>query len=137
VLTLPAMLGQILVTLTVVAAAYLVIRSRRAPRAANKSRGPARRGLSPSLAKMLANGIIAFLLLGSLFYLLNQWWQDREVVTVEVLNANTGQISRFRARRGDVAGRTFVTLDGQQIRLADVERMILRADDSAPANLGR
>lgn len=132
VLTLPAMLGQILLTLAVIAIAYLVLRSRRAPSPARKQPPTDRRHLSPQLAKILANGLLAFMLLGSLFYLVNQWQRGRQVVTVEVVNANTGQVSEFRAQRGDVEGRTFVTLDGQRIRLADVERMILH--DTPPPN---
>ena len=131
------MLGQILLTLAVIAIAYLVLRSRRVPSPARKPPQSARRRLSPQLAKVLANGLLAFMLLGSLLYMIDQWQRGREVVTVEVVNANTGLVSEFRAERGDIQGRTFVTVDGQRIRLADVERMILRDGDPSSPRHGR
>jgi len=137
VLTFPAMLGQILLTLAVTVIAYLVLRSRRAPSPARRQPEPERRHVSPRLARIIANSLLVFMLLGSLFYLVDQWWRDREVVTVEVVNANTGHVSEFRAKRGDIHGSTFVTLDGQRIRLADVERMILREGDPSTRNAER
>ena len=44
---------------------------------------------------------------------------------VQVVNAATGAIVLYEARRRDIEGRVVRTLDGREIRLADVERMIL------------
>ncbi len=54
-----------------------------------------------------------------------QWWRDRELVTVQVVNANTGLVTLYQARHGSVEGRQFRTVDGREIRMADVERMII------------
>jgi hypothetical protein len=62
---------------------------------------------------------------GSLFWLYLDWQESRELVAVKVINANTGEVTSYRARRADVEGRHFTTLDGRRVTLADVERMIL------------
>ena len=49
---------------------------------------------------------------------------------MRVINANTGEGVTYQARREDVAGRSFRTLDGRRITLADVERMEL--DEKIP-----
>jgi uncharacterized protein YigE (DUF2233 family) len=54
-----------------------------------------------------------------------QWHQADEVLTVQVVNANTGQVTLYQARRGSLDGRQFRTVDGREIRMADVERMII------------
>lgn len=122
------MLGQILVTLAVILVAYLVIRGRQ-PEAQPQPR--ARHALSPHRMRAVGRVLLGLAALGVGYFLVDHWLQAREPVTVQVINANTGRISYFQARRGDVKGRTFVTLDGQRVTLADVERMVLR-DAQAP-----
>jgi hypothetical protein len=51
----------------------------------------------------------------------------REVVSVRVINANTGEATTYMARRADVRGRSFTTLDGRPVTLSDVDRMELGA----------
>lgn len=126
-----AMLGQILITVAVAAIAYLALRSR--GRQPSLPERPQRPRIPPRLMRGLAYGLAGAMVAGSAWYLIERWAVERELVTVQVINANTGRITLYQARRGAVKGRGFVTLDGQQVRLADVERMILRdADEAIP-----
>jgi hypothetical protein len=63
--------------------------------------------------------------LGSGWYLWRSWDHGNQVMQVQVVNAATGAIVLYEARRRDIEGRVVRTLDGREIRLADVERMIL------------
>ena len=76
-------------------------------------------------ARAVAYGLVAVMISGSLLWLYLDWQASREVVTVKVINANTGEITTYRARRADVKGRHFTTLDGRPFTLADVDRMVL------------
>lgn len=131
------MFGKILLTAAVILGAYLVIRAR-------MQRGselvvapaPCREPLVPAGAmRTIAYSLVALMLGGSLFWLYLDWEESREVVTVQVINANTGDISTYQARRGEVKGRRFTTLDGRPIYLSDVDRMMLQAQP--PTNMQR
>lgn len=123
------MLGQILLTAAVAVVAYLVIRGRRSRSVRVSPAHPVTRRLSipPALLRGLAYGFVGLLVLGTATLLIQRWDHARERVVVEVVNANTGQVSIYQARRGDVRDRSFVTVDGQRVTLADVERLVLRA----------
>ncbi|MTW20893.1 hypothetical protein [Allochromatium palmeri] len=124
------MIGKLLLTLAVLLGAYGVLRARwRANRA-----GPGlERRESPDVSwqtmRLAASLLIAIMAVGSALYLAQRWLEDQEVVQVQVINANTGRITSYESRRGSVEGRRFRTLDGREIRLADVERMILLPDE--------
>jgi len=45
------------------------------------------------------------------------------VVSVRVINANTGSSVSYQARRGDVKDRSLETVDGRRVVLAAVERL--------------
>jgi hypothetical protein len=118
------MIWKFLLTSAVLVAAVFFIRER--------LRGPGRpRGDAPpprrpaGTAHTLAYTVLAVMLLGSSWYLYRSWAYGNQVVEVQVVNANTGAITPYKAHRRDVQGRVVRTLDGREIRLADVERMIL------------
>jgi anti-sigma-K factor RskA len=124
------MIGKLLLTLAVILGAYGVLRARwRAKRiesgVAPGLDRPQRSDSSWQTMRLAASLLIAIMAVGSALYLANRWFEDQEVVQVQVINANTGRITLYESRRGSVAGREFQTLDGRTIRLADVERMIL------------
>ncbi|GAB0148859.1 MULTISPECIES: hypothetical protein [Marichromatium] len=115
------MIGKLVLTLAVIAGAYLVVRAR--------WRGDTAPGMRPGLPsralRWTAAGLVVVMLGASGFYLLHDWQRGREVVEVRVLNVASGAETRYLARRGSVEGRRFRTLDGIEVRLADVERMLL------------
>ena len=123
------MIWKFLLTAAVILGAYLVIRARimRSREAAGliASRPPL---IAPALIRPLAYVLLGTMLLGSLSLLVRDWDRDREIIPVQVVNANTGEVTHYEVRRGSVDGRRFVTSDGREIRIADVERLVMGAD---------
>ncbi|MEN8175473.1 MAG: hypothetical protein ABFS23_06900, partial [Pseudomonadota bacterium] len=77
----------------------------------------------PADLRPLAWGLVAIMAAGAVLWLAWEWRQDAEVVEVRVINSATGAETRYEARRGDITGRQFRTLDGREVTLADVERV--------------
>ncbi|NEV61747.1 hypothetical protein [Thiorhodococcus minor] len=127
------MIGKLALTLLVLLGAYAVLRARWRSEHAVPASGEAPRPLLPRGAVRVAAAVVIGIMVGgSALAILDGWLERREVVQVQVVNANTGAVSTYRAHRGDVGGRQIRTLDGREIRLADVERMIvLPADKTA------
>ncbi|MFZ0792048.1 MAG: hypothetical protein WAM94_20745 [Chromatiaceae bacterium] len=124
------MFWKLLLTAAVILGAYLVIRGRmnRARRPEPSAPASAYR-LPAGFARTAAYAVLVLMLGGTGLYLIRGWDEGREILRVQVVNANTGVVIDYRARRRDIAGRDFRTLDGQEVRLADVERMILTPAD--------
>lgn len=124
------MFWKLLLTAAVVLGGYLLIRARmrdpRATRPVTPGRGSA---LPRGLVRTLAYALIGLSLGGVVLYLVRSWEEDRTILRVQVVNANTGMVTDYLARRRDIEGRGFRTLEGQVIRLADVERMVLMSAD--------
>jgi hypothetical protein len=122
------MLGKILITGVVILIAYLTIRSGTRRRAGSGTASlPSRQEppLPTGALRTLAYGMATVLMAGSLLWMYLDYRSAREVVTVRVINASTGSVTTYRARRSDVQGRQFNTLDGRRVTLADVDRMEL------------
>ncbi|KRT56502.1 hypothetical protein [Candidatus Endoriftia persephonae] len=123
------MITKLLLTLGVIGIAWLVLRQRarrvRQIEAAERSpqlSAPAKPSgmVTPRLA---AYGLVIFMILVSSLFLYLQWRDEYRIVTVRVVNTQTGESLIYEARRGDVEGRHFETLDGRVITVADVERI--------------
>jgi len=123
------MFAKMLLTAVIVLGAYLVIRGRMQHSRETAPEAPAScEPLLPRGAlKAVAYGLVVTSVAGSLLWLYLDYEAGREVVTVRVINANTGDVTTYRARRADVKGRRFITLDGRPVTLADVDRMELGA----------
>jgi hypothetical protein len=122
------MFGKILITAVVILGAYLAIRTRLRSDQESLATPPSRPRepfLPRGTLKAVAYGLMVTMVAGSLLWLYLDYETGREVVTVRVINANTGEVTRYQARRADVEGRRFTTLDGRPITLADVDRMEL------------
>jgi hypothetical protein len=124
------MLGKFLITVAVIYIAYLVVRSRSqgsAPQAHARTRQ------ADAVATMLPQGVlkaaayilVVLMLFGSGFYLFQSWDRQHQVVEVQVVNPYNGEVQRYDVRRGDIDGRTFRTLDGRLIRIAEMERLVI------------
>jgi hypothetical protein len=123
------MFGKILLTAAVILGAYLAIRARmqRGSEVTSVPPAPARDPLVPVGAlKVVAYGLVAAMVAGSLLWLYLDYKAGQEVVTVRIINANTGDATTYMARRAHVKGRRFTTLDGRPVTLSDVDRMELR-----------
>ncbi len=123
------MFGKILLTLAVILGAYLVLRTRfRSARRSPVPRLVTQAPLIPGAsirALALAYGLVVAMGAGSLGWLYLDWRESQTVVSVQVINANTGSIVRYEARRSQIEGRRLTTLDGRRVILAEVERMVL------------
>lgn len=117
------MFAKLLLTLAVIVAAYSAVRAR-FKRAQPSSCDPQSSPFWPWL-RAGAYGLIGLILLTSAWSLIHQWQRAREVIDIQVVNPATGAVDHYRARRGEIQGRGFRTLDGQQVRIAEFERMIL------------
>lgn len=123
------MFWKLLLTAAVILGAYVVIRAR-IDRKPEMSVAQRRTSILPrGSAQGLAYALAGLTLAGTGFYLFRSWDTGREVLRVQVVNANTGVAVDYQARRRDIEGRGFRTLEGQVIRLADVERMVLTPTD--------
>lgn len=63
----------------------------------------------------------AMTIAGLYFYL--EWQRANDEVQVRVINSRTGAHQNYLARKVDVGARRFITLDGRQITVADIERL--------------
>jgi hypothetical protein len=57
------------------------------------------------------------------WFVYRDWSEAHQVVEVRVVHVQTMKSSVYQAQRNKIQGRSFVTLDGRRIALADVERM--------------
>lgn len=130
VLTYRPMLGKILLTLVVILGAYVVLRTRLRDAGRSVANRPDPAPPPPLIpretVRLVAYTLVVLMVSGSLLWLYLDWREGHEVVAVRVINANTGAVTSYRARREDVEGRHFTTLDGRRVTLADVERMELK-----------
>lgn len=121
------MFMKILLTALVIAGAVLTLRLR-ARRLSESGQqrpvlpAPARRSQLPRLA---AYGALIIMLAGASLYLYHQWRDAYQVVTVRVIDTRSGKQAVYQAYKGDVDGRSFQTVDGRTVALAEVERLEL------------
>ncbi|MBF0370107.1 MAG: hypothetical protein HQL52_11690 [Magnetococcales bacterium] len=73
--------------------------------------------------QLAAFGSAAAVVLVTAWLVYDGWREERQVVIIRVVNTQTGIAASYRSRQGDVHLRTFLTLDGRRVTLADVERM--------------
>ncbi|MCW8848205.1 MAG: antitermination protein NusG, partial [Sedimenticola sp.] len=79
------------------------------------------------LPRLLAAGAVLLMLIGMSLYLYHQWSDAYRVVSVRVIDSRSGQSASYQAYKGDIDGRTFTTIDGRVVTLAEVERMEMGA----------
>jgi hypothetical protein len=128
--TFARMFGKVLIAVVALLVGWLLLRTRMrgAGRYAPPPAPPRPPSLSSGALRQLAYVALAVLVAGTGLYLYEGWAARRVPVLVRVINANTGATVTYRARRADVVGRSFLTLDGRRVTLADVERMELEDD---------
>ncbi|MCP5431131.1 MAG: hypothetical protein H6962_13680 [Chromatiaceae bacterium] len=63
------------------------------------------------------------MLLASGFLLYEHWRDSTEVIFIRVVDAGTGRATEYRAQRGDIEDREFLTTDGRRVFLAETERL--------------
>jgi len=121
------MLSKILITALIVFVAYLVLRARgrRVTAVRTQVAAPDPPVISPRVVAYLFLGVAA--VSGALIYWA-EWADDRQVITIRVINSRTGEAVTYQAHRGKIHGRQFETLDGREVSVADVDRVELREE---------
>ena len=125
------MITKILFTAAVIAIVYLLAKGRTQRRQAPPRRealsGPRkpqdRAAAHGRLPQYLAYTLLGVMLAGSGSFIFMEWRDQYRIVTVRVINTNTGTSVTYQARRGDVADRSLDTIDGRRVVLAEVERL--------------
>ncbi len=122
------MITKILFTLGVIGIAWLVIRQRSRRAEVTATEQPKRvaaqqHQVANRTPRLAAYGLIVFMILASGVFLYLQWRDEFRIVTVRVINSQTGDTVSYEARKGDVEAREFVTLDGRTVNVAAVERI--------------
>jgi hypothetical protein len=124
------MITKLILTLTVIAIAWLVVKNRqqRVQAITHDSQPEVAAGGSKNpMLRWGAYALLAMLLLGSGAYLFVQWQDYTRVVSVVVVDTQTGRSVSYQARRGDIEARRFVTLDGREVSVAHNERIELES----------
>ena len=122
------MFSKIVLTLAVIGVAWFVVRQRqqRTTRTIEPTTVPATvPGSSNYFIKWLSYGVLALMISGSLIYFGLLIQQGYQIVTVKVIDSQSGRSVSYIARRMDVDDRHFVTQDGREILVADGERIEL------------
>lgn len=119
------MIGKVLFTLAVVLVVALIWRTRQADRGAPAL---AERVINPPAdrrrpIRYLAFAVVVLIVLSSGYLLYDHWRDSSEVIYIRVVDASSGRSAEYRAERGDIEDREFVTTDGRRIVLADTERL--------------
>lgn len=126
------MLGKLLLTLAVIAIAYLFVRQRqlevnksedKTGTTANVAQEQPRRD---ELSKDLRTGAYLFLVMMSclaaaLFYF--DWRDDHSILTVNLHRDSEAQPVSYQVYKFQLQDRSFTTIDGRQITVASSERM--------------
>jgi len=120
------LLGKILLTAAVIFGVLVYLRYRNQQSMPAASAGP--RVINPAAPKRraigwLASGAVVIAILGSGFWLYDYWQEQNAVLYVRVVDAGTGHMTDYRAYRGDIRDREFVTIEGTRVRLARTERL--------------
>jgi len=80
--------------------------------------------------KMLRTGAWAFMALmivAAVVMITVEQWDQNTVVTVHVVNTQSGARISYQARREDVQSDSFTTLDGRKVFSAGIERIEIEA----------
>jgi len=125
------MITKILLTIAIIMGLVMYLRRRSSTGAVNRtaSRTPQRQ-VEPIIPRGILYIFIALMLLSSAVIFYYNWQKSYRIITVRVINTQSGHMDEYQVRRGEVDGRKFETINGKVVILADVERMEI--DVAAP-----
>ncbi len=123
------MIKKLLLTLLVCAGVYLVIRFRQ--RRARLMFDGEIYDACPSDNRCRNAGLFlgALMLIAFAAYVLYAWWAIKPIVSVRVINPETGKEVVYLAYEDDVAERSFETLDGRRVQLGSIEHIEVKPVD--------
>lgn len=116
------MITKLLFTLAVIAGVVLLVKLRRRP-VPQHAPEPDETAQGFRWLALVAVGLIV---LGSALFVWQAWRDASEVLVLKVVDTRSGQVTEYQVYRSDLDGRSFRTLDGRRITLAETERLEVR-----------
>jgi hypothetical protein len=115
------MIGKILITLAVIAGCMMMLSARARPKL--------RTVVNPATVrnrKLMRNAAIGFMVVmvlaaGTMIYL--EVDQRSSIVTVHVINTQSGSTQSYRVKKNEIHSDGFTTMDGVQVFVASIERI--------------
>ena len=122
------MIGKILITLAVIAGCMMMLSARARPKL--------RTVVNPATVrnrKLMRNAAIGFMVVmvlaaGTMIYL--EVDQRNSIVTVHVINTQSGSSKSYRVKKNEIHSDGFTTLDGVQVFVASIERIEIEPQKS-------
>jgi hypothetical protein len=122
------MITKILFTIGVIAVVVFTSRYLSSRRDGGTGRvSSTRKSAAP--VRLAAYTVIGILVIASALWIVYEWRSAHEIVRVRVVNSATGNHSTYEAYRSDVEKRSFRTIDGRRVNLAEVERLEVGVPD--------
>lgn len=122
------MLTKILVTALVIVACFAYVRYQRGKNSTTTGQDSsvASSEKKPNLSaqfQWLAGGLIVLTAAAAIGFFIYNWMDDHRVMTVNIINPQSGNVVSYQVYKGDLQERSFKTLQGQQIRISSAERL--------------
>lgn len=122
------MLTKILLTLSVIVVCVLVISARRKNPMIKSSIAVNKEALERQKQLRLAAWIfMGVMVVAAVIMMTVELWDKNALVTVHVINTQSGERMSYQARREDVNQNSFTTVEGRRIFTAGVERIEIEA----------
>jgi uncharacterized membrane protein len=115
---------KIIFTFAVIIIAYLFIQKQRRSKLLPTKTAKQQQRQTRKLTQM-AYLFIAAMTIISMIIFYYDYHKDQRVINVHIINTQTGAKTSYKAHRGDITGRSFITVTDDTIFLADIERMEL------------
>jgi len=122
-------LTQILITILVIIAAAVYLRSGRGSKV-SRSDAMASAQKSPFFSRVIIYAMIAVSMLASAGYWGWDWYDDNTVVEVTILSPIEAMTTSYKVRKKDIEAQRITTVDGIQIRLSNQERLTIKAAEA-------
>lgn len=116
------MITKLLVTIVVVLVGLTWARHRGMARQSGQA--ASRETEKPDNRLLVAVILVAIIAVGGVGFWL-KWEEQHRQYTVRVIDTRSGNVQTYQVYQDDVTGRSFTTIDGRRVNLADVERMEL------------
>lgn len=121
------MIGRILLTLAVIAIAYVFVRQRRLAEEAENKPVPVKKDkLRDELSQDLRMAAYMFMVLmvgigGAVYYF--RWQDEHTILTINLHRENQAQPVSYQVYKYQLQERSFTTIDGTHVTVAGSERM--------------
>lgn len=115
------MISKILLTLAVIGVALFMLQLRRRPVEAVNVRK--KELFFQKWFRVLSVVVISLMVLAAGVFIYIEWHQAREVMQVQVIDNRTGNYKEYKVLRSNLHERSFQTLDGRIVTLAETDRM--------------